>query len=148
MTGAAALARLHDLGVTAEARDDRLVLRPASAVPPELLAELRGLKAEVLALLKINRATLADASARADPPQWTLADHMRHAQQLRGLRGAAMQRPPAWSDPAARPSPGCWCSSCRGRRWWREAHLAQGWRCATCHPAVHLPGGAILEMLT
>ncbi len=51
MTAATALARLRDLGVAAEARGDGLVLRPASAVPPDLLAELRQHKRELLALL-------------------------------------------------------------------------------------------------
>ena len=59
MTAAAAVARLRALGVTAEARGDRLALRPASAVPPDLLADLRALKAEVLALLAANDAATA-----------------------------------------------------------------------------------------
>lgn len=51
MSAAAALARLHGLGVTAEARGAGLVLRPASVVPADLLAELKARKAEVVALL-------------------------------------------------------------------------------------------------
>ena len=53
MTAAAVLARLRDLGVTAEARGDRLALRPASAVPSDLLADLRQHKADLLTLLAV-----------------------------------------------------------------------------------------------
>ena len=66
MTAAAALARLHDLAVTAEARGDRLALRPASAIHPDLLAEVRARKAEVLALLAADVA--ATAPPRLAPP--------------------------------------------------------------------------------
>jgi hypothetical protein len=51
---------------------------------------------------------------------------------------AALQRPVSWSDPAARPSVGCFCSCCKGRRWWCEGRKPKGWRCWTCHP----PDGA------
>ena len=59
--------------------------------------------------------------------------------ELDGLRRAAMQKPPSWSDPAAVPSHGCWCSCCRGVRWWAETIDPKGWRCRTCHP----PPGAL-----
>ena len=42
---------------------------------------------------------------------------------LVGLIRAALMRPPAWADTAARPTPGAWCSCCRrsppatGGRW-------------------------------
>ena len=54
MTAAVVLARLHALGVAGVARGDSLALRPASAVPAELLAEVRACKGEVLALLAAN----------------------------------------------------------------------------------------------
>ena len=54
--------------------------------------------------------------------------------ELAGLRRAALQRPPSWTDPAAAPWPGCWCSCCHLGRWWTEAAEPRGWRCWTCHP--------------
>ncbi len=51
MTAAALLARLADLGVSAEVEKGGLRLRPASAIPGDVLAALRENKVEVLALL-------------------------------------------------------------------------------------------------
>ena len=48
----ALLTRLSALGVAAKADDGALRLRPASAIPTDLLAELREHKADVLALLE------------------------------------------------------------------------------------------------
>ena len=60
MTAAAVLARLDALGVAVVARGDSLTIRPASAVPSALLAEMKVHKAEVLALLAANDATNPD----------------------------------------------------------------------------------------
>jgi hypothetical protein len=51
VTAAALLTRLAGLGVCAEAEQGSLRLRPASAIPDDVLAALREHKAEVLALL-------------------------------------------------------------------------------------------------
>ena len=51
MTAAALVAELRALGVELAPAGDRLRFRPASRVPPDLLARLRERKAEVLALL-------------------------------------------------------------------------------------------------
>lgn len=59
----------------------------------------------------------------------------KQAETVRGLLNMAMQRPVSWADPAALPSPGCWCSCCQGRRWWCERTEPKGWRCSTCHPS-------------
>ena len=59
---------------------------------------------------------------------------------LDGLRQAALQHPPSWADATARPSRGCWCSCCKGQRWWCEVNEPKGWRCAQCHPPDHLDG--------
>ena len=41
------------------------------------------------------------------------------------------------------------CPNCSGRRWWCETGEADAaLRCATCHPADHLPTGAVREVLT
>jgi hypothetical protein len=60
----------------------------------------------------------------------------------------ALQRPPSWSEAAALPPAGAWCSCCRGQRWWSEAREPTGWRCYTCHPPAHLPAEAVREMRT
>jgi hypothetical protein len=60
----------------------------------------------------------------------------------------ALQRPPSWSEAAALPPAGAWCSCCRGQRWWSEAREPKGWRCYTCHPPAHLPSEAVREMRT
>jgi hypothetical protein len=58
---------------------------------------------------------------------------------LDGYLRAALQRPPSWADPTALPSRGCFCSCCKGRRWWREREAPKGWRCSVCYPPDHLP---------
>jgi hypothetical protein len=61
---------------------------------------------------------------------------------------AALQRPPSWADPTAQPSRGCFCTCCKGQRWWRERDAPKGWRCWICHPPDHLPRTAVTEVLT
>jgi hypothetical protein len=76
VTSAAILARLRDVGVTAMARGDRLVLRPASGIPPDLLAEVGVHKGEVLTLLiaptndarPVPPAAPSPPLARPEPP--------------------------------------------------------------------------------
>jgi hypothetical protein len=69
VTAAGLLSRLGELGVVACADGGLLRLRPASAVPADLLAELRARKAEVLAVLAADDvvavvpATLSPATA-------------------------------------------------------------------------------------
>ena len=77
--------------------------------------------------------------ARADAAQAAL---------VAGLRVAARGRPPSWADPTALPSHGCFCTCCKGQRWWRECEAPKGWRCSTCHPPDHLPPDAVTEMRT
>lgn len=102
--------------------------------------------AEALALpdaaLNVERAATAAtlaAEARGDFGMPLPAEE--HQRYLAGLRGSAKQRPPSWVDQSARPSPGCWCSCCRGRRWWAPevpsldgTGPGAGWCCAWCHP--------------
>jgi TubC N-terminal docking domain len=91
---AAALARLRNLGVTVEARGDWLALRPASAVPADLLAALRAHKAEVLALLAASDAEVAQPPSR--PAQagdkWGLTATDR-AEALTRLRAPGLSIP-------------------------------------------------------
>ena len=66
MTPAAVLTALAEAGITATAEGDALVLRPASAVPPDLLAEARRLKPALLALLR-SEAANANGGGLAAP---------------------------------------------------------------------------------
>ena len=61
---------------------------------------------------------------------------------------ASLQRPPSWSDPVAVPSRGCFCSCCKGQRWWCEREAPKGWRCSTCHPPSHLTPDAVTKVRT
>jgi hypothetical protein len=54
----------------------------------------------------------------------------------------SLQRYPSTADTAP-PTPGAWCSSCFGIRWWTERHEPKGWRGLTCHPPDHLTAEAI-----
>lgn len=68
-----------------------------------------------------------------------------HVVFLDAYMRAALQRPVSWADPAARPSPGAFCSCCKGNRWWGNA---QGWRCWQCHPPDGLPKSSVIEVTT
>ena len=57
MNASALLDELDSLGVTLEARGDRLRFKPVDALPPKLLAVLRSQKREILVLLKGERQT-------------------------------------------------------------------------------------------
>ena len=170
MSAAAALARAEAAGVrlvldAAGAVQMRATVPP----PPAVVADLRQHREAVAALLAERQraafylramAEAAEALATPDPD----LDHERaevgaaqaaeargehgaplpagdHQRYLATLRGSAMQRPPSWADQTMRPSPGCWCSCCRGRRWWAAQRpsldgtgIGPGWCCATCHP--------------
>jgi hypothetical protein len=158
MTAAIALARLRDLGVSVVARGEGLALQPASIVPADLLAELRTHKADVLALLAANDSDVdpdADAERAAIQAESALpapgtaeraALDSRHAATVSAFLRISLQRPPSWADPTARPSPGAFCSCCRGQRWWCEIKCRRrqsGWRCWTCHPPDHLAAGDV-----
>jgi hypothetical protein len=64
----ALLTRLSALGVAAKADDGALRLRPASAIPTDLLAELREHKADVLALLEAEVSVALPALFPPVPP--------------------------------------------------------------------------------
>ena len=92
MTAAAWLAQLSGLGVSAWADGAVLRFKPASLVPPAVLADLRAHKAELLALL-----AAPIVAAVASPSAFTLglipADRGYHARQ------------PVQAAPAIAPSP-------------------------------------------
>jgi hypothetical protein len=79
--------------------------------------------------------------------------HRQQRAMLAGLLASGLMRPPAWSDPDSLPPEGAWCGCCgrfgkRGGRWWREVAEPTGWRCARCHPPVHLASGEVAEVVT
>jgi hypothetical protein len=108
VTAAAILARLGELGVVAEVRGDGLVVRPASLVPADLLAEARAHKAELLARLRQPATPVAEAPA--PPPGAT------------GELGGSLFL----------------CSEYCGGRWWRISAGKPGWSgrwyCGACQP--------------
>lgn len=63
MTAGTILDRLRALGVTARADGETLRLRPASAVPPDLLAEAKARKVELLALIRSTQPALPPGAA-------------------------------------------------------------------------------------
>jgi hypothetical protein len=96
------------------------------------------------------RAPPCSEAAAAPAP---LAARAEHRGVLAGVMVAGLQRPPAWSDPAAVPPAGAWCGCCgrfsrSGGRWWREAAEPKGWRCWTCHPPAPLSPADVVERRT
>jgi hypothetical protein len=178
MTAAAALARAQAAGLTLTVDGDRLrwrgpqpsaeLLATLRAHKPELLALLAANDApaatpgraasgalvlqpaipEQAKAERADREAIAEVDGGASPARWKLADHMRHAEVLRQIQRAALMRPPSWPDTGTPPTLGAFCSCCGGRRWWRERGQPRGWRCATCHPADHLPPSAVIEVGT
>ena len=92
MTAAALLAQLSGLGVSAWADGAVLRFKPASLVPPAVLADLRAHKAELLALL-----TAPIVAAVAPPSAFTLG--------LFPADRGYLARQPVQAAPAIAPSP-------------------------------------------
>lgn len=174
MTAAVALAAAEAAGVSLWLQDDGAVRMRAAAPPPvRVLEDLRKNRREVVSLLEQRRianfllrqteeslAVLGMSDDELDREREVIADGLAggaplpaadHHAALVGLLGSALQRPPAWSDPASVPLRGAWCGCCgwfsrRGGRWWREAESPSGWCCSTCHPAP--PGVAVVKVET
>ena len=175
MTAAALLTQLSGLGVSAWADGAVLRFKPASLVPPAVLADLRAHKAEVMALLAApivaaavapphtlglfpaDRGYLArqpvqvvPAPSPAQPmPHWPPGSwrKRRYASDTPGDLWTTLQRPVSWADPASRPTQGDWCGCCEGARWWRDIRQQDGgWRCSTCHPPSGLSASEIEEV--
>jgi hypothetical protein len=116
---------LHDLA-SCKAEVLRLLAAEAAPNTPDVLA------ATAVASGPVRERRPSPKAPEDVPNAWGLTETERAAllarlqqratpnDSLDGLRRAALQRPPSWVDPAARPSPGCCCSCCRGQRWWRE----------------------------
>lgn len=175
MTAAALLAQLSGLGVSAWADGAVLRFKPASLIPPDVLADMRAHKAELLALLAapivasavvappqsilglfpadrgyLARQPVQDAAAVAapSPDEGEAVTPRRYPGAVAGLLRASQCRPVSWADAAARPSPGSWCRCCESGRWWRGLGDGSGWRCWTCHPPDGAAPGSIEEVRT
>jgi hypothetical protein len=130
MSAPAILASLHAAGVILRLDGDRVRFSAPPDTHPDLLAEARAQRNAILAALKAE----ASIAKPAVPPAGPLAAP---------IPAPRPYRQPSWSDIADEPRPDDVCSSCRGSRWWTERHNPRGWRCATCHPPLHLPANAV-----
>ena len=99
---------LHGLGVEVRPAGDKVAYRPIDAVKPELLAEIRRHKTELLVLLRAGEesAAAADSVERA---RWVVSAPL--------------------SEPLTKE-----CFACRGLRWWRLRSPGCEWVCERCHP--------------
>jgi hypothetical protein len=80
------------------------------------------------------------AAAGRDAPKTAAVPDLAEARRYQPARV------PSWSDITDTPQPGDTCGSCRGSRFWTEATNPRGWRCATCHPPLHLPPFAVRRL--
>jgi len=111
VNAASILARLRELGITAEARGTGLALRPASVVPDGLMGEVKAHKAELLALLAANErdgwgltaAERAGASARLNAETETSTTPELALPSLRTARALPLAPDTAKEASAARP---------------------------------------------
>ncbi|MGD0109553.1 MAG: hypothetical protein ABSC06_36830 [Rhodopila sp.] len=154
MNATEALALARAAGVSVSADGDDLVLDAPAPPPPTVLELLSRHKADIMTLLRPPAPT--PWSDLISPPlslsqpyaeDWDQAD-ADHASIVAGLLVSARRRPPSWADPSALPSRGCFCTCCKGQRWWREREAPKGWRCSVCYPPDHLPSIAVTEMTT
>jgi exodeoxyribonuclease-5 len=106
----------------------------ASLPPLVLSGELAEAEGELLDELAERDAIQNEPALPA--PGTPERERLEAAQRvmLAGLHDAALQRPSSWQGANAIPCAGCWCSWCRGRRWWRPRAAPKGWHCVTCHP--------------
>ena len=139
----ALLDRARAAGLALRVEGERLAVNGPKP-PDELLAALRAGRDDLIRMLTIEAGEVSSDPAPGVqvPVQFAPTD------ALDGLRLAALRRPVSWADPAARPSQGCYCSCCRGQRWWCEREAPKGWRCSTCHPPAGAKPGEVVEVRT
>jgi hypothetical protein len=156
MNAAEALTLARAAGVRLRADGDDLLLESSGPPQPAVLDLLSRHKADIMTMLRSPPPKLPrtpelipplPSLANLSTQDRTRADDARAA-LVAGLHVAARGRPPSWADLATLPSRGCFCTCCKGQRWWRECETPKGWRCSTCHPPDHLPPDAVTEMRT
>jgi hypothetical protein len=133
---------------------DDLVLEASAPPPAAVLDLLSRHKVDIMTMLRSPPPELP-RTPELIPPLPSLANLSAYdradaaqAELVAGLHVAARGWPPSWADLATLPSRGCFCTCCKGQRWWRECEAPKGWRCSTCHPPDHLPPDAVTEMRT
>jgi hypothetical protein len=135
------LARARAAGLTLRIEGDHLALSGPKP-PDDLLAALREGRDKVIRALRIEAGEAPPEPAPVIP----IPLPSPPPDALEGLRLAALRRPVSWADATARPSAGCFCSCCKGQRWWCEREAPKGWRCWQCHPPDGAPAGTITEV--
>ena len=130
MTTTAILPRLRATGADVTLRDGRIILSPASAVPPPLLAEAKARRADLLAeLANDNTGQAVPFADDAEERAAIEAEDM----PVRRTR----KRMVSWANPDDIPQPGDYCGCCSGALWWTTT-ATDGWCCCCCHPPAHL----------
>ena len=155
MSAAEALLAARVAGVRVSIDGNDLVLEASTPPPPEVLDLLQRHKTDVATLLGSPEPEPSEAP-EPSPRLPSLANRAHQAGSRAMLRKppwspgfiASRRRSPSWADPTALPSPGCFCTCCKGQRWWCEREAPKGWRCRTCHPPDHLPSGVVTEVRT
>ena len=156
MNAADALTLAHAAGVRVRTDGDDLVLEASAPPPAAVLDLLSRHKADIMTMLRSpapehatgSRTDSATAVSGEREHAGPGGGRMPHKPHWLVCTYVARGRPPSWADPAALPSRGCFCTCCKGQRWWRECEAPKGWRCSTCHPPDHLPPDAVTEMRT
>ena len=134
MTTTAILPRLRATGADVTLRDGRIILSPASAVPPPLLAEAKARRADLLAeLANDNTGQAVPFADDAEERAAIEAEDM----PVRRTR----KRMVSWANPDDEPQPGDCCGCCSGALWWTSSPAPDGWACCWCHPPAHLAAG-------
>jgi hypothetical protein len=153
LSAAEVLALARAAGVRVRADRDDLVLEASAPPPPTVLDLVSRHKADIMTLLR----TPTPEPPRTPGPFLPLPGRKTQARQRRDFAQAAIEPgvlqhalrwPPGWSDPAALPPPGSFCSCCGGQTWWTEGTAPKGWRCSICHPPDHLPADEVMEVPT
>jgi hypothetical protein len=138
-------ASLPARGFTITADGDNLRVQPASRLTPELRAQLRAAKPQILAHVRVEAVAQqpqAPPTTSAPPPEPQVKATHEGPPAAAGLPLPRPFCPPSWSNVADVPTDADTCSCCRLSSWWTEA-TPRGWRCKTCHPPLHLPADAI-----
>ncbi len=150
---AAAIERARAAGLRLVARPGGRLRMEADREPSaDLLAELRGLKADVVRLLLAEAALGKEtggigviggigAGGTTMPPMTPMPPMPAHPETACPAAGRQF-RSPSWGDADDRPRPGDRCGCCsrgaRGGRWWSLRDQPSGWCCWRCHPGDHV----------
>ena len=145
----AMLPRLRAVGADAELRGGRVILTHASVVSPDLLAELRTRRADLLAELAGSNKPFVDdpeerAAIQAEAVRTTQLNTTNSAPSHEVMNDTApeadalQRRHLTPYSGNAKPTQGAWCGCCQSSRWWTETQDPKGWRCQMCHPPAHL----------